>query len=112
MEPDPPHPGATAYFQGRYERQGLMDFLQGYRDGLFALLSVRGAGLAAVCSSPAAGGAAPCSGGWSRRRPARPSRRSTPRPPGSLPSSGSTGRRSTRWRSTCGCPWTTWNPPT
>jgi len=42
----PPHPGATAFFQGRYEPQGLMDFLQRYRDVIIALLSVSGTALA------------------------------------------------------------------
>jgi TRAP-type uncharacterized transport system substrate-binding protein len=44
----PPHPGATAFFQGRYEPQGLMDFLQRYRDVIIALLSVSGTAIAAV----------------------------------------------------------------
>ncbi len=42
----PPHPGATAFYQGRYEPQGLMDFLQRYQTILIGLASVSGTCLA------------------------------------------------------------------
>ena len=38
----PPHPGATAFFQGRYEPQGLVDFLQRYRDAMLGVFSFAG----------------------------------------------------------------------
>lgn len=44
----PPHPGAMAFYQGRPEPQGLVDFLQRYRDFLLALFSLGGTVWAAV----------------------------------------------------------------
>lgn len=38
----PPHPGATAFYQGRHEPQGLVDFLQRYRDVMLGLFSLGG----------------------------------------------------------------------
>jgi TRAP-type uncharacterized transport system substrate-binding protein len=38
----PPHPGATAFYQERPEPQGLVDFLQRYRDVMLALFSFGG----------------------------------------------------------------------
>jgi TRAP-type uncharacterized transport system substrate-binding protein len=38
----PPHPGATAFFQGRPEPQGLIDFFQRYRDVMVGIFSLGG----------------------------------------------------------------------
>jgi len=38
----PPHPGATAFLQGRYEPQGFIDFLQRYRDVMLGVFSLGG----------------------------------------------------------------------
>ena len=38
----PPHPGATAFYQGRHEPQGLVDFLQRYRDVMLGVFSFGG----------------------------------------------------------------------
>ncbi len=44
----PPHPGAVAFYQGRPEPQGLVDFLQRYRDFLLGLFSLGGTAWAAL----------------------------------------------------------------
>ena len=38
----PPHPGATAFYQSRHEPQGLVDFLQRYRDVMLGVFSFGG----------------------------------------------------------------------
>ena len=38
----PPHPGATAFLQGRPEPHGFLDFLQRYRDVMVAIFSLGG----------------------------------------------------------------------